>query len=159
MAPTTAILPHALLKMRPLQNWFLAHFRPHVDSPQRRQTPTLTVRRSLRWWAHPLNLMVGRRFISRSLSIQVTTDASNTGWGAHCLHVRAHDLWNSKEQTHHINYLELLAIIKAFKTFKLLLLRQVVQIITDNTTALFYINKQGRTCSNTLLQITLSFWE
>ena len=59
----------------------------------------------------------------------------------------------------HINHLELLAIIKVFHAFLLLMRGRVVQLATDNTTALFYVNKQGGTHSPSLLYLAVDLWE
>ncbi|KAJ7329295.1 hypothetical protein JRQ81_015469 [Phrynocephalus forsythii] len=73
MASTTAILPHARLRMRILQAWFLGHFNPQLH-PQSMQLPlTSTVRDSLRWWSRPRNLQQGRPFHPVEPSIQLTT--------------------------------------------------------------------------------------
>ena len=87
------------------------------------------------------------------------TDASPTGWGAHCLQHTVHGLWSNQELPLHINHLELLAIIKAFHAFLPLIRNQVVQLATDNTTALFYVNKQGGTHSPSLLYLVVTLWE
>ena len=45
----------------------------------------------------------------------------------------------SQRKLLHMNVLELLAIIKACKAFRNLLLGKMVQIAANNTTAMFYV--------------------
>ena len=45
-------------------------------------TPELTSQ--LTWWTFLPHLAVGRSFKALQFSVQVTTDASPLGWGAHC---------------------------------------------------------------------------
>ena len=49
--------------------------------------------------------------------------------------------------------------MKAFKAFLPLVQGQGVQVVTDNTTAMYYLNKQGGTCSRSLLLLTVILWE
>ena len=58
----------------------------------------------------------------------------------------------------HINFLELLAIYKAFRAFEHLLCGRVVQVASDNTIAIFYLNKQGGTHSLHLLYLSVKIW-
>lgn len=52
------------------------------------------------------------------------------------------------ERNCHINHLELLAIIKAFRSFESLIVSRVVQVAADNTTALHYLNKLMNTLND-----------
>ena len=89
-------------------------------------------------------------------TIQVTTNTSPSGWMTHCLHHKIHGLWSKKEQTLHINHLELLTIIRAINAFLPLIKGQVVQLATGNTTALFNVNKQGSTHSLSVLYLAVN---
>ena len=73
----------------------------------------------------------------------ITTDASLSGWGATHEGRTAQGLWPLEMRGRHINYLVLMAILLALKHFEPLILHCHVLIRTDNTTALFYVNKQG----------------
>ena len=78
----------------------------------------------LLWWsAHP-----------RQWEIQVFTDSSTTGWGAHCLDQVLSGQWSQQELHLHINNLELLAVYKALLHWESLVSNKVVLIVTDNTT-------------------------
>lgn len=98
-------------------------------------------------------------------SIATTTDSSSN---AHyrCFHVglgspssrimrgRAMALW-----TKHINYLKLMAIFLALQEFKNVLRGQVIQIFSDNTTAVCYLNKQGVVVSCCLCHLAIQIWD
>ena len=53
----------------------------------------------------------------------------------------------------------MLAVIKAFRAFLPLLRDKAVQVVTDNITTMFYLNKQGGTRSKSLLLLTIHLWE
>ena len=78
-------------------------------------------------------------------SIQLFTDASNEGWGAHLEQTSAKGLWSDREKRLHINILELKAVSLAFQRFKDQCQNQTVLVATDNSTVVAYINKQGGT--------------
>ena len=117
MASTTASLPHARLKMRSLQAWFLHHFDPMLEDPRKKILVTPELAKQLQWWGFRPHLLMGRPFRPLQLSAHVTTDASPTGWGAHCNGHTIHALWSHRQRGLHINHLEMLAVIKSFRAF------------------------------------------
>ncbi|KAJ7320481.1 hypothetical protein JRQ81_019992 [Phrynocephalus forsythii] len=159
MASTTSVLPHARLPLRPLQSCLLRQYNPLHDSLLKQVLIPQDTYLSLQWWASPLHLDSGRLFKSPPISRVVATDASTIGWGAHCDSAYIHGTWNEMEKRLHINYLELLAIFKALRAFEPLITNQTIQIVTDNTTALYYLNKQNGTRSRRLLNLTLELWD
>ena len=90
----------------------------------------------------------------------VTTDASRSGWGATHEGRTARGLWTQAMLEYHINYLELMAIYLALKYFEPLLLGCHVLVRTDNTAALYYLNKQGGLSSRALDQLAreMTLW-
>ena len=80
-------------------------------------------------------------------SIQLFTDASNEGWGAHLDHNSTKGLWSDREKRLHISVLELKAVSLALQSFKDQCQNQTVLVATDNSTVVAYINKQGGTHS------------
>ena len=79
-----------------------------------------------------------------SRALQVFTDASFVGWGAHLDDKTARGSWFVPESNLHINFLEPKAVLLALQRFQDICSNQVVLIATDNTTVVSYINKQGR---------------
>ena len=70
------------------------------------------------WWQNPANVMKGADLHPKDHSIQIFTDASNKGWGAHLEQVSIKGLWSDREKRLHINVLELKAVSLALKRFK-----------------------------------------
>ena len=80
-------------------------------------------------------------------SIQLFTDPSNEGWGAHLDQSSTKGLWPDSEKRLHINILELKAVSLALRSFKDQCQNQTVLVATDNSTVVAYINKEGGTHS------------
>ena len=78
------------------------------------------------------------------IDIEITCDASKKGWGAVCNKIATQGLWTTREQSKHINELELLSIKFALKVFESQLSGKHVKIFSDNTTAVCYINSKGQ---------------
>ena len=76
-------------------------------------------------------------------ALQLFTDASKEGLGAHLNDHTSRGTWSLPESKLHINYLELKAVFLALKEFQDLIQNNIVLIVTDNTTVLAYINKEG----------------
>uniref|UniRef100_A0ABM5FT66 Uncharacterized protein isoform X1 n=1 Tax=Pogona vitticeps TaxID=103695 RepID=A0ABM5FT66_9SAUR len=159
MASTTAVVQHARLRMRPLQSWYQDSFEPLVDPPSKLLLVTQELVEQLAWWSLHSNLLVGCPFGPLQPSIQLTMDANLSGWGVHCLNLTANGHWTLPEAALHINALELLAVFKALRASERLLSNKVVQVTSDNTTVVYYPNKQGGTHSRQLLHLTVQIWD
>ena len=90
-----------------------------------------------------------------SHALQIFTDASKEGWGAHLGENTAGGTWLFPESKLHINYLELKAVFLTLKEFQDLCLNKIVVIATDNTTVVTYINKEGGMRSGPLCALLL----
>ena len=97
--------------------------------------------------AKPSNVMKGADLHPKDHGIQLFTDASNEGWGAHLDQNSTKGLWSDQEKRLHINVLELKAVSLALRDFKDQCQNQTVLVATDNSTVVAYINKQGGTHS------------
>ncbi|KAL0168793.1 hypothetical protein M9458_037015, partial [Cirrhinus mrigala] len=73
----------------------------------------------------------------------VTTDASNTGWGALCDGKPAFGRWTKAQEGIHINCLEMLAVCQALHFFLPDLKGHHVLTRSDSMTVVTYINRQG----------------
>ena len=80
-------------------------------------------------------------------SIQLFTDDSNEGWGAHLEQASTKGLWSDREKRLHINVLELKAVFLALQRFKDQCQNQTGLVAMDNSTVVAYINKQEGTHS------------
>ncbi|KAJ1173709.1 hypothetical protein NDU88_005535 [Pleurodeles waltl] len=112
----------------------------------------------LRWWAVEGNLSQGKPFSQPTPVATVVTDASTLGWGAHLEDLEIKGRWSPVEQRFHINLLERQAIRLALKAFLPSLRGQSGQILTDNMTVMWYINKQGGVGSYLLCREALRLW-
>ena len=97
----------------------------------------------LTWWIHNIHHQ-NRLIVRDNAKLIISTDASSQGWGATCDGDTTGGRWNQDEQKHHINYQELFAIYLALQSFSdRLSMNRHVQILSDNTTAIAYINHMG----------------
>ena len=86
-------------------------------------------------------------------SIQLFTDASNEGWGAHLDQSSTKSLWSDRDKRLHINILELKVVSLVLRSFKDQCQNHTVLVAMDISTEVAYINKQGRTHSAELWKI------
>ena len=89
------------------------------------------------------NVLTGQPLHPIKLALQIFTDASIEGWGAHLHEHIARATWSPPGSKLHINYLELKAVFLALKEFQDLCSNKIVLVATDNTTVVSYINKEG----------------
>ena len=97
----------------------------------------------LKWWLEEDNVVTGQPLHPLEHALQIFTDASKEGWGAHLNEHMARGSWSLPESKLHINYLELKAVLLALQEFQALCMNKVVLVATDNTTVVAYINKEG----------------
>ena len=96
----------------------------------------------LRWWLEESNVLPGQPLHPLKHALQIFTDASKEGWGAHLDEHTARGTWSLPESKLHINHLELKAVFLALKEFQSFCCNKTVLIATDNTTVVAYINKE-----------------
>ena len=146
LASTEKMVPEGRLHMRPFQ----FHLKEHWKFPQPLDSLlpwTEAISAHLDWWQNPANVMKGSDLHPKDHSIQLFTDASNEGWGAHLEQSSTQGLWSPQEKGLHINVLELKAVFLSLRHFKDQCQDQTVLVATDNSTVVAYINKQGGTHS------------
>ena len=105
------------------------------------------------------NLRVGRPFLHPDPTMSIVTDASKEGWGGHLGDLVVSGLWSRASAKRHINWLELQAVWLTLKHFLPQLQGTAVDVISDNTTTVAYINKVGGTQSPSLCRLALDVWE
>lgn len=107
------------------------------------------------WWGN--NLDNPRKIRREEPDVELFTDASHQGWGAHTGSSQTGGRWHPGELTH-INALELRAI--AFGLKSLCRERNIhIRIRTDSTTALAYVKNMGGTKSEDCLIEAVDIWE
>ena len=149
LTATEKQVPLGRLHMRPIQ-W---HLKRHWRVPESLEKE-IPVPRSLHphllWWTKETDVLIGQPLHPLSHAIQIFTDASKEGWGAHLGDFTARGIWSVPESHLHINFLELKAVLLALKSFQHLVQGKVVLVATDNTTVVAYINKEGGMRSGSL---------
>ena len=138
--------------MRPLQ-W---HLNNHWHDPEVLEN-TILLPRSLHphldWWLDGDIVLQGQPLHSHQQhhALLLFTGASNNGWGTHLGDCTTNGLWSQPERRLHINFLELKAVLLVLKEFEPLCFGQTILLATDNTTVVFYINKNRAMGSGSLL--------
>ncbi|KAJ8971931.1 hypothetical protein NQ317_015437 [Molorchus minor] len=116
-----------------------------------------TVKTDLIWWSQ--NIRLATNSLHRDhFDLEISTDASLSGWGAYCQGESVSGWWSVEDKTHHINILELKAIFFGLKCFAKDLNCRNILIRTDNTTALACINKMGSVQHEMLNTLTRDIW-
>ena len=137
------------LHMRPIQ-WHLKNSWRVPESMEKVIPVPKSLHPHLRWWLEESNVLLGQPLHPLKHALQIFTDASNEGWGAHLDDHTARGTWSLPESKLHINHLELKAVFLALKEFRTLVCNKTVLIATDNTTVVAYINKEGGMKSGSL---------
>ena len=99
--------------------------------------------KELDWWLYAAGHWNYREICTKSIDIQVITDASHLGWGAVCDGRIASGDWNIRVSHLSSNQREMLAILMALKAFRNVLKNKCVQVLMDNVSAMAYVNHMG----------------
>ena len=137
------------LHMRPIQ-WHLKNNWRVPESLEKVIPVPRSLHPHLSWWLEESNVLLGQPLHPLKHALQIFTDASKEGWGAHLDEHTARGTWSLPEIKLHINHLELKAVLLALKEFRTLVCNKTVLIATDNTTVVAYINKEGGMKSGSL---------
>ncbi len=111
----------------------------------------------LKWWQAALQSWNGRAVTNATIDVQLTTDASSSGWGAHLGPLQAMGHWNQRMSQEHSNYRELMAVMMAIQSFSKQLSGLSVQLLSDNITTIAYLNNLGGPKPN-LTQLATAVW-
>ena len=103
--------------------------------------------RDLQWWFHLPCLTLGVSLRQISPDLDFWSDASDVGWGAHLGSLTASGLWSLEQSALSINARELLAVREGLLHFQSSLVGRNVSVFCDNSTAVFYLCKEGGTRS------------
>ena len=118
-------------------------------------------RDEITWWLHNIHSSFAYMKNTPYVDVTIHTDASDEGWGAS--DGTSQDIngrWSDHELALHINVKELMAIKFAIQAYTPLYdtIRHI-RIMSDNTTAIAYVNKQGGTQCMILNDIAVEIWE
>ena len=110
------------------------------------------------WWVD--NIVSSHNVITHGQpSNTLTTDASLNGWGAVYNDTSTGGFWSDDGKSHHINYLELLAVFMGLQTFCKTNYNTHLRILTDNTTTIAVINHMGTSHSDPCNRLGKEIWE
>ncbi|XP_068250797.1 uncharacterized protein [Palaemon carinicauda] len=151
------LVPHSRLCLMSLQWRLKSHWAQQEDPPTMLVSISPDQQRDLEWWVFDTNVFRGIDLLSLPLDLMLFTDASKEGWGggAYLSLLTASGIWSESERPCHINLVEIRAAFLALKTFKQLLSGHAVVLMSDNTTVVFHINKQGGSFSQPLCQLSV----
>lgn len=157
LASLCGVVPNGRLRTRSIQS-NLRQFWKQNDMDKGTPVPVLPeTRKDLLWWSSTCHLCTGAQLgVSATPDILLFTDASDEGWGAHIEGHEASGLWDGPTKELHINLKELVAVRLGVLSFLSWLEGQRVLVMTDNTTVVSYLNKQGGTRSEALCNEAVS---
>ena len=144
----TQLIPGRRLRMRSFQ--FALHRAWDRLNPEALVRWSTEIRQDLLWWLDREQLELGISLEQVSPQLDLWSDASDVGWGAHLGVEVVSGLWSPEGQLSSINHRELLAIFYALQHFLPLVQNSAVAVYADNTTALAYLRNQGGTGSAVL---------
>ena len=104
------------LHMRPIQ-WHLKNNWRVPESLEKVIPVPKSLHPHLRWWLEESNVLLGQLLHPLKHALQIFTDASKEGWGAHLDEHTARGTWSLPDSKLHINHLELKAVFLALKEF------------------------------------------
>ena len=140
------LVPGGRLRMRSLQLTLRRQW-DQIDQSQLVEW-SLVIQDVLSWWLDRDRLLLGVSLEQVSPQLELWSDASDVGWGAHLDEQFASGLWAPEDVVRSINARELLAIESALKWFAPLLAGSSVAVFADNSTAVSYLRNQGGTRSS-----------
>ena len=147
-------VPFGRLHIRPLQTCLRRQYRAELHPLAHLVVPDDEAIQAINWWTDLKNLRAGQPLGRFQPDLLLHTDASKASWGAHAPGFQASGYWTFEESRLSINALELLAVQRALSLRPSFWTDKKVLVVSDNSTAVAYINHQGGTRSSTLLNIT-----
>lgn len=151
-------VPYGILYTKLLEREkFLALILSDNDFDQKMVIPSY-LQEDLRWWLSVI-LFVKNPIRHSKFKKEIFSDASLSGWGAHCNRENVHGFWTSSERRLHINHLELIAAFRALKCFTQDCENCEILLRIDNTTAIAYINRMGGVQFPELNRLARNIWK
>lgn len=120
---------------------------------------TTEVREELVWWLHAATSWNVYEVAPTVIDLQIATDASHLGYGGCVVGTELYTSgeWNKRVSVQSSNYRELLAILMTLLAFKDSVRGKVVELLSDNITAVAYVKYKGGPCAD-LTQVAKAIW-
>lgn len=112
----------------------------------------------LQWWMSSLKSWNGRSVKKAAIDVQMTTDASTTGWGGHLMDMEAQGLWTPEFRYKNSNCREMMAVYLTMLSFRHHIRDKHVQVLSDNISTVANIRFQGGP-SRDLTYIAALIWK
>ena len=141
------------MHIRPIQ-WHLGRNWSNEESLDKKVPVPESLNCHFGWWGCRHHLTEGVPLHPKEVNIQLVTDSSDVGWGAHCQGQQINGLWEYPDIEYHINIKELKTVLIAMRYFSDLIKDKTVLVLCDNSTAVSYIDKQGGLKSHKLYSTT-----
>ena len=98
----------------------------------------------LEWFSTRCHLYNGTSIKKHSSVMVLTTDASQSGWGATFENQSTNGEWSMEEKKQHINWLRLQTVLLGLQSFLSSSCGgNVIKVFCDNSTAVAYVNNMG----------------
>lgn len=152
LSAASTLVEFGRLFLRPLQFYLQDHW-SQSDGALHDWIPILPELHShLKWWLNLERFHKGVKLTPPVASLQLVSDASREGWGAHLepMGLMVSGSWSRQDLDLHINNLEMKAVRLSLLQFRDRVQNQCVLLSSDNTTVVSYIRKQGGTHSRSL---------
>ena len=159
MTSLEKLVPRGRLFMRPLQYCLQDQWNQCHQPQSHLVTLSPEARSALQWWSDRPHLELGVPLQTSAPDMQLFTDASTVGWGAHIGQQETGGIWSSTSPDLHINFLELKAVLLALQHFEQLVQGHHVIVMSDNMTAVGHIKNQGGTHSRQLFALTAEIFQ
>ena len=110
------------------------------------------------WWLSHLHTGCRKIRLGKPV-VTVVTDSSDNGWGAVCGEDTTRGLWSLQERELHTNIKETMAVLLGLQTYVKHFSHCKIRCLTDNTTAVAYVNHKGGSQSPPCDRIAKEIWE
>lgn len=151
---TASYLPLGRLYLIPVMQWMNSHSSPGSRDLQIPLDNDL--RDALTPWSDMTALSTPVPMHLPSPTLEIMTDASGHGWSGWLLPDEACGLWSLEDQPHSMNWKELKAVHLTILHFLDHLRGQSVKVLTDNSTVVACLRRQGSVGSPLLWELTRS---
>ncbi|XP_041469922.1 uncharacterized protein LOC121419534 [Lytechinus variegatus] len=151
---------HGKMHYRALERDKICNLRTHRGNYDASVTLTVAAKENLVWWKENIQSAI-RHLNRRKPDIELSSDASGSGWGGTDNKAQCGGRWKQSESLangNNINYLELLAAFFTLKAFCKDKRGIHVLMRIDNTTAVSYINEMGGIKSKECDELAQILW-
>ena len=110
------------------------------------------------WWLDRLDKGCRKIRLQKPI-VTVVTDSSDNGWGAVCGKDRTRGLWSLGERELHTNIKETKAVLLGLQIYAKQYSEETIHCLSDNTTAVAYVNHKGGSKNKVCDEIAKYIWE